>query len=70
MTEWRTDKPPQHWYVQVWTEAGAVTACWTGKRWRTVDGLTVRDVTHWCAMPNEGVSGVTSPVSGVTEEET
>lgn len=48
MSKWSDATPPVGEVVEVWHPGyGCIDAIWTGRRWQTVDGLPLLEVTHW-----------------------
>ena len=45
--KWNTNKPPANTVVYVWYFTQTIRAIWTGTQWKTPDGVTLDDVTHW-----------------------
>lgn len=44
---WQTTPPPANRVVEVWYETSIILAVWTGERWTTIEGVALRNVTHW-----------------------
>lgn len=47
MNDWRTDKPTDDRWVEVWHHTIGCKAQWTGSRWLDEQGLELRGITHW-----------------------
>ena len=50
LRNWQTGHPAPNCVVWVWYYTTAILATWDGAQWRTVEGDSLRDVTHWHAQ--------------------